>query len=157
MVAGQEDSASRFRRRCDPEVVVLRIVSAPQVEDRKVRIGIDDFGKPRVDPDDFSEQAGEVSHASSTPAPLAGESEDLALRDGGDQRAVCPRREGIMVFDPDSGRILPRQVDQHARIEQNKGVAGKDHDVLSSQAAISSSVSSPGQRPTIAETPDLGP
>ena len=62
MVAGQEDSASRFRRRCDPEVVVLRIVSAPQVEDRKVRIGIDDLGKPRVDPDDFSEQAREVSH-----------------------------------------------------------------------------------------------
>jgi hypothetical protein len=31
------------------------------------------------------------------------------------------------------------------------------HDVRSSHAAISSSVSSPGQRPMIAETPDLGP
>src|SRR5271157_6432740 len=157
MVAGQEDSASRFRRRCDPEVVVLRVVSAPQVEDRKVRIGIDDLGKPRVDPDDFSEQAPEVSHARSTPVPLAGESEDLALRYGGDQRAVCPRREGELVLDPDAGCILPCEVDQHVRIEQDKGMAEMDHEVRSSQAAISSSVSSPGQRPKIAETPDLGP
>jgi predicted RNase H-like HicB family nuclease len=38
-----------------------------------------------------------------------------------------------------------------------ESVVGKNHEVRSNQAAISSSVSSPGHRPTMAETPDLGP
>src|ERR1051325_6131967 len=149
----------RVHSRCsggDPEVVIAQratVLARPRME---LGIAFENLARLYVDDDQLPQSLFQGRTFLGAPVPLPRQGEAFADRNDRNQRTVCSMANVKQRINPVADLVPANHVEHDIRVQQQE-LARTAHDSASIAPAKSSSLSSPGQRPKIAFTPDLGP